>query len=57
MKLNGLEAVYEELNNMTEKEVYTFVVVLPKYKNKISVRWIFSYKRDSVKLGVWIKDY
>jgi len=42
-----LEAVYEELNNMTEKEVYTFVKVLPKYKNKISIRWIFSYKRDS----------
>jgi len=42
-----LEAVNYELNNMKEKNVYTFVKYLPKNKNKISVRWIFSYKRNS----------
>jgi len=43
---NWLKAVSVELENMKNKNVYTFVYNIPKDKNVISCRWVFTYKRN-----------
>jgi len=41
-----LKAVENELNNMKNKRVYKYVSYIPKDKNVISCRWVFTYKKD-----------
>eukprot|EP00833_Pecoramyces_ruminatium_P015598 jgi/Orpsp1_1/1189630/evm.model.d7180000073350.1 len=41
-----LKAVGIELENMKDKKVYSFVSVLPKNKNVVTCKWVFTYKRD-----------
>jgi hypothetical protein len=37
-----LKAVENELNNMKNKMVYKYVTYIPKDKNVISCRWVFT---------------
>jgi len=42
-----LQAVEEELSNMTNLKVYNIIKYLPSNANVITTRWVFKYKRDS----------
>jgi len=54
-KEEWLKAIEDELNNMKEKEVYSFIKKVPKGNNIISAKWIFSYKRNDVGIIVRFK--
>ena len=45
-KIQWLNSVKEELNNMRKLNVYTIVKSVPNGSNVISSRWVFKYKRD-----------
>jgi len=42
-----MEAVKEELRNMTNLKVYCTIKNLPSNANLITTKWVFKYKRDS----------
>jgi len=46
-KEEWLEAVQEELNNMTNLKVYEMIKDIPSDANVISAKWIFKYKKDA----------
>ena len=45
-KNSWIEAINKELKNMEEKKVFEIVNEVPKEKNLISCKWVFSYKRN-----------
>jgi len=54
-KEEWLKAIETELNNMKDMEVYTLVKEIPKGKNIISAKWVFSYKRNDVGIIIRFK--
>jgi len=49
-KSNRINAINDELNNLYNNKIMTFVKHIPKNKNLITTKWVFAIKKDALKI-------